>query len=261
MVCLQAHRVPVLESSEDEYEVLPSTSTSRKNPLAVKDHLGISAVPQKIISQPHSRRMLVIPYKPSSSLSQLLQTLPANSLENESTPNCIVSRQDLVKKYHIPNTGLICNKGAHRFVLPTRNLNPHIPNTVGAPGLFFGARMELTEGVWHCFIPRKVDKQTKQEYIGDYEFEYIATLDSDDFQGFSTKEKQDWGHNILAKRMIPLYCAMRARIGLRLSTGSQSNPTNKEIETQLRRLHNRTKAGSPIEVTTDDIIAALENGN
>lgn len=164
----------------------------------------------------------------------------------------------------------------HRFLVPTYNLNSAMPSAAGAPGLLLSCRKEMCDGLaWTLFIPVVEEKKARWIYAGEYIGETVGLLSPEDFRNHDQEVRNfqfllsDLSPLILsvvifsAKRSLgredsktPVYCALRARMTLRL--GGSSDPTDLEVENEVARIK---RNGYTSNLTGQDVIAAFERGD
>ncbi|PBK80939.1 hypothetical protein ARMGADRAFT_819237 [Armillaria gallica] len=162
----------------------------------------------------------------------------------------------------------------------TKDLNPLVVDSPGAPGLLFTSRPEIVGGTpWHVFCRRQVEKQLRWEYAGKYTMVVSGKIEAEQFAAQTEVTKKRWGDYLVTRKEARVYVAMRARIALR----KHGQPLDErrvwmEIEAVMGRVvekpgdegmtkedkqkeRGKIKARVPLAVTAGDVIEAFCNGD
>lgn len=165
-------------------------------------------------------------------------------------------------------------------IWPTKDLNPLVVDSPGAPGLLFTSRPEIVGGTpWHVFCRRQVEKQLRWEYAGKYTMVVSGKIEAEQFAAQTEVTKKRWGDYLVTRKEARVYVAMRARIALR----KHGQPLDErrvcmEIEAVMGRAvekpgaegmtkedkqkeRGKIKARVPLAVTAGDVIEAFCNGD
>ncbi|PBK65517.1 hypothetical protein ARMSODRAFT_437077 [Armillaria solidipes] len=165
-------------------------------------------------------------------------------------------------------------------IWPTKDLNPLVVDSPGAPGLLFTSRPEIVGGTpWHVFCRRQVEKQLCWEYAGKYTMVVSGKIEAEQFAAQSEATKKRWGDYLVTRKEARVYTVMRARIALR----KHGQPLDErrvcmEIEAVMGRAvkkpgdegmtkkdkqkeRGKIKARVPLAVNAGDVIEAFCNGD
>ncbi|KAK0433012.1 hypothetical protein EV421DRAFT_2023695 [Armillaria borealis] len=165
-------------------------------------------------------------------------------------------------------------------IWPTKDLNPLVVDSPGAPGLLFTSRPEIVGGTpWHVFCRRQVEKQLRWEYAGKYTMVVSGKIEAEQFAAQTEATKKRWGDYLVTRKEARVYVAMRVQIMLR----KHGQPLDErrvcmEIEAVMGRAvekpgdegmtkedkqkeRGKIKARVPLTINTGDVIKAFCNGD
>ncbi|TFK21945.1 hypothetical protein FA15DRAFT_672077 [Coprinopsis marcescibilis] len=184
---------------------------------------------------------------------QYLEGVPSHVIQSPS--ELCLSRHMLNKSYRCITQGLLWEKGPHKFLFPTYNVNPLMPTAPGEPGLMLSARTETTRDTWTLFIKLINHSKARWNYAGEYRGETVGALTPEEFAEQPIEVKRTWGEKIAYSKGIKPYVAMRARITLR-KLGKELN--DEELRLAVEDISKTPKASSKISIY--DAIQAFESG-
>ncbi|KAK0493168.1 hypothetical protein EDD18DRAFT_1180920 [Armillaria luteobubalina] len=163
-------------------------------------------------------------------------------------------------------------------IWPTKDLNPLVVDSPGAPGLLFTSRPEIVGGTpWHVFCKRQVEKRTLWEYAGKYTMVVSGKIEAEQFAAQTETTKKRWGDYLVTRKEARVYVAMRARIALRkhgqplderrvcmeieaVMGRAMEKPGDEEMTKQDKQKEKgKIKARVPLAVTAGDVIEAFCN--
>ncbi|KAK0448893.1 uncharacterized protein EV420DRAFT_1566016 [Desarmillaria tabescens] len=165
-------------------------------------------------------------------------------------------------------------------IWPTKDLNPLVVDSPGAPGLLFTSRPEIVGGKpWHVFCKWQVEKQLRWEYAGKYTMVISGKIKAEQLAAQTEATKKRWGEYLITRKEARVYVAMRARIALRkhdqplderrvcmeieaVTGRAVEKPGDKRMTKEdKQKERGKIKARVPLAVTAKDVIEALCNGD